>query len=303
MPRRNSTTEIKDGKVVFSKEVLEYFESIRTEENSVWIDKYFEYLSDEENLSAEKYNIHHIRPCFSFKDENHKNRKQTKPLGDKFNGNLIKLSIHNHLFAHYCLWKIFDNWDSKKPFQVMCYQEKCIDNLTENEIKEIGKLLEECTKKNQTEEEKKEKIKKYHQIYDKENSDKIKKYKKEWYEKNSTEIKRKRKENYENNRESILEQQKQSNIKNSDKIKKRKKEWQIKNREEISKKKKLRYENNREEILKQKKIYGSQICYDPIKKDHCKLSALLNRKHRNKELYRNIIPSECIIHDLPNISS
>ena len=45
MPRRNSTVEIKDGKVVFSKEVLEYFESIRTEENSAWIDKYFEYLS------------------------------------------------------------------------------------------------------------------------------------------------------------------------------------------------------------------------------------------------------------------
>ena len=33
MPRRNSTTEIKNGKVVFSNEVLSYFESIRTEEN------------------------------------------------------------------------------------------------------------------------------------------------------------------------------------------------------------------------------------------------------------------------------
>ena len=152
MSIQNSTVKIENDKVVFSKEVLEYFESIRTEENSIWIDKYFEYLSDKENLSAEKYNIHHIKPCFSFKDENHKNRKQTKPLADKFNGNLIKLSIYNHLLAHYCLWKIFDNWDSKKPFQGMCYQEKCIDNLTENEIKEIGKLLEECAKKNQTEE-------------------------------------------------------------------------------------------------------------------------------------------------------
>ena len=37
MPRRNSTVEIVDGKVVFSEEVLEYFESIRTEENSIWI--------------------------------------------------------------------------------------------------------------------------------------------------------------------------------------------------------------------------------------------------------------------------
>ena len=55
MPRTNSTVKIVDGKVVFSEEVLSYFESIRNEENSVWIDKYFEYLSDKENLSAEKY--------------------------------------------------------------------------------------------------------------------------------------------------------------------------------------------------------------------------------------------------------
>ena len=58
MPRRNSTVEIVDGKVVFSEEVLSYFESIRTEENSIWIDKYFEYLSDESNLSATKYKIY-----------------------------------------------------------------------------------------------------------------------------------------------------------------------------------------------------------------------------------------------------
>ncbi len=113
MPRRNSTVEIVDGKVVFSQEVLSYFESIRTEENSVWIDKYFEYLGDESNLSAIKYNLHHIRPCCSFKDNEHKNRKETLPLGDKFKGNIIKLSIYNHLLAHYCLWKIYDNWDSE----------------------------------------------------------------------------------------------------------------------------------------------------------------------------------------------
>ena len=61
MPRRNSTVEIVDGKVVFSEEVLEYFESIRNEENGVWIDKYFEYLSDESNLVATKYNLVHLR--------------------------------------------------------------------------------------------------------------------------------------------------------------------------------------------------------------------------------------------------
>ena len=106
MPRRNSTVEIKDGKVVFSNEVLEYFESIRTEENSAWVDKYFDYLSDESNLSAEKYNGHHIIPCFTFKDETHRTRKETEPLADKVEGNIIKLSIYNHILAHYCLWKI-----------------------------------------------------------------------------------------------------------------------------------------------------------------------------------------------------
>ena len=148
MSMRNSTVEIKDGKVVFSEEVLSYFESIRTKENSVWIDKYFKVLGDESNLSAEKYNDHHIRPIFAFKDENHKNRKETKYLGDEFNGNIIKLSIYNHLFAHYYLWKIFDNRDSKVAFQRMCGQGKYVDNLTEKELKEIAKLKEDCAKKN-----------------------------------------------------------------------------------------------------------------------------------------------------------
>jgi len=138
MPRRNSTVEIKDGKVVFSEEVLNYFESIRTEENGVWIDKYFEYLSDESNLTTEKYNGHHIIPCFAFKDETHRTRKETEPLANKVEGNTIELSIHNHLLAHYCLWKIFDNRDSKNTMQRMCGEGKYIDGLTEQELKEIA---------------------------------------------------------------------------------------------------------------------------------------------------------------------
>ena len=51
MAKRNSTVKIVNGKVVFSKEVLSYFDNLRTEENSIWIDKYFEYLSNEENLN------------------------------------------------------------------------------------------------------------------------------------------------------------------------------------------------------------------------------------------------------------
>lgn len=97
----NSNVKIENGKVIFSQEVLEYFENLRTEENSEWIDKYFEILSNPSNFNAEKFNIHHIRPCSAFKDKEHKNRKQTKSLADEFNENLIKLSIYNHIKAHY----------------------------------------------------------------------------------------------------------------------------------------------------------------------------------------------------------
>ena len=155
MPRRNSTVEIVDGKVVFSKEVLEYFESIRNEENSVWIDEYFERLSDKENLTAEKYNGHHIIPCFSFKDENHKTRKETLPLANKVENNIIKLSVYNHIIAHYCLWKIFNNEDSRRAVYLM-YEKRNLDYLSENEMKEFAKIQEECAKENRTKEEFKE---------------------------------------------------------------------------------------------------------------------------------------------------
>lgn len=77
----------------FSFEVLDYFDSITTDENYEWIMKYFNILMKNDNVSAEKFEIHHIRPCCTFKDETHKVRKETKPLADKFNGNIIKLSI------------------------------------------------------------------------------------------------------------------------------------------------------------------------------------------------------------------
>ena len=147
MANRNSTVEIKDGEVVFSEEVLSYFENLRNEENSEWIDKYFDILSDSSNFDALKFNIHHIRPCFTFKDNEHTKRKETKSLGDKFNGNLIKLSIYNHILAHHCLWKIFDNWDSKNTFQHMCGIKIYIENLSENELCKIASLREECVQK------------------------------------------------------------------------------------------------------------------------------------------------------------
>ena len=135
MSKRNSTVKIVDGKVVFSQEIINYFENLRNEENSEWIDKYFGYLSDENNLTAEKYNGHHIIPCFVFKDKTHRTRKETEPLADKVEGNIIKLSIYNHLLAHRCLWKIFENIDSKISLQRMYGQKKYINTFNKRKRK------------------------------------------------------------------------------------------------------------------------------------------------------------------------
>lgn len=272
MPRRNSTVEIVDGKVVFSEEVLSYFESIRTEENSVWIDKYFEYLGDESNLSAEKYNLHHIRLCCTFKDEEHKNRKETLPLGNKFKGNIIKLSVYNHLLAHYCLWKIYGNWDSKNSIQKMCGQKKYIGDLSEDELKEIAKLQEECAKENQTEEEKKN-------------------YRKEYYW---------------NDREGAIQRVNEWTEKNQDRVKKNKDNWYQRNRDGILKERK----DNRPKYLEKEQNYrhthrdkilerNNRPCRDPIRENEiCTWNALRKRKHRNKELYKNVILPNCLIKDL-----
>ena len=297
MPRRNSTTEIIDGKVVFSKEVLSYFESIRTEENSAWIDKYFEYLSNEENLTAEKYNGHHIIPCFTFKDETHRTRKETEPLANKVEGNIIKLSIYNHILAHYCSWKIFDNYNSKHAIQYTIGKDKEINDLSENQIKEIARIREECAEKNQTEEEMKEKQKEYRMS------------------ERGKESQRKRSAKYNNSHKEL--------------VFKRKKKYRETHKEERSQYWSEYYKNNKEQVDKTHKKYRDehkedyqkynheysekyfkQVCYDPIKNDYPTLGALRGRIYNHKELYKNIIPTECIIEEnqfntlsFPNISS
>ena len=251
MAKRNSTVEIKDGKVVFSQEIIDYFENLRTKENSKWIDEYFKHLSDENNLTATKYNLHHIRPCFTFKDEIHTNRKQTKPLGDDFNGNLIELSIYNHLFAHFYLWKIFNDDDSKTAFQYMCNQRKYIDNLTEKELDKIARLKEECTKENLTEEEKKKRKLQSQANYRKNNKDKIKKKNKEYCE---------------NNHEKRLQTQANYRKNNKDKIKFIGANYRKNNKDKIKKKKEEYRENNKEKISNFFKLKNSQQCYDQKKR-------------------------------------
>ena len=62
----------------------------------------------------------------------------------------------------------------------MCGQGKYINNLTEYELNDVARLKEECAKKNQTEEERKEYNKKLYRN----NIEKISKQHKEWRENN-----------------------------------------------------------------------------------------------------------------------
>ena len=306
MSKRNSTVEIVDGKVVFSKEVLEYFESIRNEENSEWIDKYFEVLSDENNLTATKFHSHHIRPCHTFKTEGYKTRNQTQKLGNEFNGNLIKLSIYNHLFAHYYLWKICDDKDSKFVFQSMSGESNYIENLTENELKEIARLKEECAKENQTEEEKKEyhrlyckKWRKEHPDYDK--TEKAKEYKRIWQINNKDRLKEKRKNQPKTEKQKIAERLNSKKYyethKNDEKFKEGRKRQKAKESSKIQARNYSRekYKNNKEEILEKTKQLNARKCIDPIKGEECTYCALKHRKSKYKELYKNVILSQCVI--------
>lgn len=285
MPRRNSTVKIVDGKVVFSQEIIDYFENLRTVENSEWIDKYFDVLSDEENINAEKFEIHHILPCFTFKDKEHKMRKETQKLADKFNNNLIKLSIYNHLFAHYYLWKIFDNKDSKIAFQRMCGQR--INNLTENELKEIAKLKEESAKKNQTKEELKEK----HNLWENKNKEKRSNQHKKLYLLNKDEISKKHKNYYYNNKNKISKKHKNYYYEHKDEIK----IYRDSRKEESKLYFKKYAEEHKDEKREWYDIYQNQMCIDPIKGDTCILATLKSRKHNHKELYKNVKPTSCVI--------
>ena len=259
MSNTNSTMEIKSSKVEFSTEVLNYFENLKTEENSEWINKYFDVLLDSSNFNTEKFNIHHIRPCFTFKAKEHKNRKQTEIVADKFNGNLIKLSIYNHIKAHYFLWKIFNNWDSRHSVQHMCGLKTNLDDLSEDELDEIALLKKECAKKNKTKEEKDE-------------------YNKKW----RTEHKEERKQ-----------YKKKYNQENKDKKSKWDANYKKKHAEDIAK----RRQENKERYDKQSKEHSDQKCFDPKENDICTLRALQKRKRKNVEKYKDVIPKDCVVKD------
>ena len=269
-------------------------------------------MSDEGNLDTVKYREHHIIPCFVFKDETHKNRKETKPLADKVEGNVIKLSIYNHIIAHYCLWKIFNNEDSRRAVYLM-YEKRNLDYLSENEIKEFAKIQEECAKENMTEEEKREWFKKWKE----EHKDEIKEHSKKWYEEHKEEKAKERAEHKEERSEYDKAYYKKNKEKKSkydieyrkthkeEKRKKSKERYELK-KDELRQKSRKYYRENRERILKENaenaeerreysKKHRNQICIDPINGTKCTLGALLMRKKRNEEKYKDTIPQNCIV--------
>ena len=251
---------------------------------------------------------------------------------------MIKLSYYNHIIAHYCLWKIFDTWESRNVVQQRCGT-KDIETLSESQIKKIAKIQEECAKENMTEEEYREHAKKYRE----ENRDEINKQKRQHYEENKDEINKKRQKRREENRDEINkksrewhsihkdeinERRRKHNEENKDEICEDRKIYRDENKEKILKKRKEHYEENKDEInerrrenykenknkiLENNRIYREEnkeeiynhshlMCYDPKKDNFCTLQTLHMRKHRHKDLYKDVIPSECIVDEEVNVN-
>jgi hypothetical protein len=389
MAKLNSDVKIENNKVILSNEILDILESWKiNEEIAKFVERYKEILLNPSNINTPKFRIHHIIPCFLFKSKTRLTRKETEPLANAIKENKIKLSIKNHIKAHYYLWKIFfDNLDSKNAVQHLCKMEN-LENLTDEELNEIAEIEEECAKNNRTYDEKreycknwreenkeelaqkkkqyreehkeelkeyfknhyidnkdeiskkqkiyyeenKEEISKKQKIYYEENKDEILNYQHEYYENNKDIILNRNKKYREDNKEKLFEYYKEYRKNNSESIKKSQKEWYDNNKEKVlEKNKKYRednkekiaeyrknnsesikksqkewYENNKEKVKKWQKEwhennkdkldeYRSQLCYDPIKKNKCKLYTLMMRQYRDKESYKDVVPTQCII--------
>lgn len=286
--------KIENGKIIFSNSVLNYFEKLKDNETSQLIDEYFEILKDDSNINASKFRKHHIIPVFVFKDENHKNRKQAKPLADKIEGNLIKVSVYNHIRLHYLLWKIFNNIDSKIAFQRMCGQENT-SNLSKEEIYNIAKLKEDCAKENQTKEERELHLKEYNKIWKMNHKEDISEYNKIYRELNLDDVIKATKNWRENNKDKIKKYNEFYKKEHKEKVNEYSKNYKKLHKNETSKYNKNYRELNRDDLIKKQKDTDSKICEDPIKNEKCTYGALKTRKYRNKELYKNVILSDCII--------
>ena len=99
---------------------------------------------------------------------------------------------------------------------------------------------------------------------------------------------------YENNKERHAKTGKLWYEKNKDELFKKRKIYRKNNKENISKRGKEYYKNNKEEISEKHKKYNNQLCFDPTNGTKCTLGALMGRKYRNKEKYKDVNPKNCI---------
>ena len=280
MSIKKNMIKIENSKVVFSKEILEYFESLRNEETNKWIDKYIEVLSDTSNFNAPKYNIHHIKPVFTFKTKELNTRRKAEKVANQLCGNRIKLSIYNHILAHFYLWKIYDNHETKIPLNYLFKTSKTIDELTEEELKETAKLIEEFSKTNKSRKE-------YYEEHKEEHKERSKKYN----ENNKEHLKQKRREYYLNNKEYINFKNKENYEKNKEKRLSQSKKYRNEHKKEIKEKASVR-EN----------IRNHRYCFDPRKsmkntnliKDYkiCYWGTLEHWAEKNKKLIDNLTPCQ-----------
>ena len=282
----HSTITIIENQVVFSKEILEYFESLRNEETNEWVDKYIEVLSDTSNFDAPKYHIHHIKPVFTFKTEELNTRRKREKIANKFNGNMIKLSIYNHILAHFYLWKIYNNYEAKTPLYYLFNTSKTINELTEDELKNIAKIAEDVAKTNLTEEEKKENRKKYDNKHKEESAKRVRK-------------------SYRKHREKRLAYSQEYNKTHKDSIHKKNKEWREKNKEHCDeydknyykthKEKRKQYkELHKEDISQYHKDRDSRLCLDPITNLPITFGKL-RRMYEHHEEYKEVDAKKCLI--------
>ena len=282
----HSTITITENQVIFSKEILEYFESLRNEETNEWVDKYIEVLSDTSNFDAPKYNIHHIKPVFTFKTEELNTRRKAEKIANKFSGNNIKLSIYNHILAHFYLWKIYDNNETKYPLFYLFNTSKTINELTEDELKIVAKLTEDVAKTNLTEEEKKENLRKYTSTRKDKNRESTRK-------------------SYRKHREKRLAYNQEYRKTHKELISENGKKWREKNKEYRSEYDKNYYKTHKEERKQYKELHkedisqyhkdrDSRLCLDPITNLPTTFGKLrcMYKKH---EEYKEVDAKKCLI--------
>ena len=173
-----------------------------------------------EDVDCMKYNYHHIKPLFELKEK--LGVKTTKEIrGTKFdNGDSLKCSVLHHIMLHYYLCFMFDRndklfYNAKYSFNLILGKyKKSIDELSEDEILIIAKMIEDISATNLTDEEKK--------LYYLNHKEKILEKSKKYYYEHQDKVK-----DYRNNRKEIMH--KYNKVYHKEKYQKDKEDIKLKN--------------------------------------------------------------------------